>query len=207
MVYAGFWRRAAALLIDALILLIPSIVFGMIVPYVGGLVIAFLYFPIFMASELQGTPGKVMMGLTVTNEAGGRIDFRQALIRFCLAFVSWMFLCIGFLFALFTEKRQTLHDILAGTVVLQGPVKSNVDWIGEWTKEFKKVFNLQTPAFTPSSFPVDPFPSAPSSQATAGDNNVSTIAANIEILHRLFQQGVLTEAEFNQKKEEMLKKI
>jgi uncharacterized RDD family membrane protein YckC len=32
-------------------------------------------------------------------------------------YISWMTLCIGFILVVFTERRQALHDMIAGTLV------------------------------------------------------------------------------------------
>ena len=47
MIYAGFWRRFAAMLIDSLILLFPSLVLNLIIPYVGSFALYCLYKPVF----------------------------------------------------------------------------------------------------------------------------------------------------------------
>lgn len=189
MEYAGFWRRFAALLIDALILMIPSIVLQFVVPFAGGLLLALAYYPIFTSSELMGTPGKVFMGLAVTNEQGGRLTAKESFLRYLLSIVSSVFLCLGYLFNLFTPKRQTFHDLMVGSVVIRRPELTNVDWAGAWMREFKRIFNI--------------------SLETAGASRLpprSTLET-LESLHKLFQQGALSEAEYNAKKEELLKKI
>lgn len=200
MVYAGFWRRFAAVLIDFLILLIPSVVISWILPYVGAFVLAILYRPFFEASELMGTPGKAFMGLVVTTEAGERISFKQSMLRYVLSILSGAVLCIGYLFNLFTPKRQTFHDLMAGTVVLRRDVSTDVDWIGIWTREFKSVFNVGENSFSGAS------ESSPASMPSTPPSNVSAMQT-LEALHKLFQQGAISEAEYNAKKEELLKKI
>lgn len=190
MVYAGFWRRFAAKLIDLLILFLPSILVAMILPVIGGIVIALLYWPFFESSALMGTPGKLLMGMVVTDESGGRLTFKQAMLRYLISILSGMVLCLGYFFNLFTPKRQTFHDIMAGAVVIERPMPANVDWIGEWTAEFKRVFNIGESMLSERA------------RRTGGDP-----VAALENLHRLFQQGVLSEAEYAAKKEELLKKI
>ena len=67
---------------------------------------------------MQATPGKIALNLIVTNYNFGRISFGQANIRYWGKFVSSSILFIGFLMVAFTEKRQALHDQLAGTLVI-----------------------------------------------------------------------------------------
>lgn len=192
MVYAGFWRRFAARLIDTLILLIPGMLFGMVIPFVGGFIVSILYFPFFESSAIKGTPGKILMGMTVSDEKGGRLNFKQALIRY---FVAYAF--IGYFFHFFTAKKQTLQDILAGAVIVETPPAEGVDWVGEWTKQFKDVFGTAQEAMRSEETP-------PESEPRAKDAGV---VETLEALHKLYQSGALTEAEYNAKKEELLKKI
>lgn len=188
MIYAGFWKRAAALAIDFLILMIPAAILGSALPVAGGFLVYFLYRPFFEASELMGTPGKLFMGLQVTTESGARLTFSQALTRSLLTLVSCAFSCLGYALNLVTKKRQTFHDLIAQTVVIETNVKTeNIDWFNVWWGEVKKVFNIP-PSET----------SAPSKSAYAED---------LEALHGLFQRGVLSEEEYAKKKAEILSRI
>lgn len=196
MIYGGFWRRFAALMIDGLILLIPSALIHFILPFVGGILLGFFYTPFFDSSETMGTPGKVLMGLKVATEAGTRLSFKEAFLRYCLMFVSGLFLGFGYFMNLFTEKRQTFHDIMAGAVVIRRPEMNGADWIGAWTKQFKSVFNL----------PDAGAPASPSSSPSSPANSASAMAT-LESLHKLYQAGAISEAEYNEKKNELLKKI
>lgn len=80
------------------------------------------YFTYFESSERQGTIGKSAMGLIVADENGNRLDTQKALIRNIMRLVSGMICLIGYLMAFFTEKKQTLHDIVAKTNVYTKPV-------------------------------------------------------------------------------------
>ena len=78
-----------------------------------------LYFAIFESSPRQATPGKMIMGIFVTGMTGGRISFLRALGRTLGKVISQMFCYLGYLLALFTERNQALHDLLADTMVLE----------------------------------------------------------------------------------------
>ena len=80
------------------------------------------YFTYFESSERQGTIGKTAMGLIVADEDGNRLDTQKALIRSIMRLVSSFICLIGYLMAFFTEKKQTLHDIVAKTNVYTKPV-------------------------------------------------------------------------------------
>ena len=60
------------------------------------------------------------MSLRVTNLQGQRITFGQASGRYFGKIVSALMLLVGFFMAGFTERKQALHDIMAGTLVLRG---------------------------------------------------------------------------------------
>ena len=80
------------------------------------------YFTYMESSERQATIGKSAMGLIVADENGNRLDTQKALIRNISRLVSGFICLIGYLMAFFTEKKQTLHDIIAKTNVYTKPV-------------------------------------------------------------------------------------
>lgn len=90
-----------------------------LVLYVVGAAIGWLYYACFESSASQATPGKMALGIVVTDMAGNRISFGRASGRFFGKIVSAMILYIGFLMAGFTEKKQALHDMMAGCLVMR----------------------------------------------------------------------------------------
>lgn len=85
------------------------------------LAIQWLYFASMESSSRQATIGKAAMSLRVTNYEGRRISFGHATGRFFSKLVSGLIpFAIGYIMAAFTEKKQALHDLLAGTLVLRG---------------------------------------------------------------------------------------
>lgn len=142
--YAGFWRRVVAWFIDVLILTALHAVVAQATgpswwswaPLDGGyglamgrwfdtplqpfgLVLAWLYFAICEASRWQATPGKLALALIVTDEYGRRIGFARATGRFFGKIVSALILCVGFLLAGWTARKQALHDFMAGCCVVR----------------------------------------------------------------------------------------
>jgi uncharacterized RDD family membrane protein YckC len=71
------------------------------------------------SSSRQATVGKMTLGLKVTDLAGRRISFARASGRYFAKYVSSMTLLIGYIMAGFTERKQALHDIIAGTLVIR----------------------------------------------------------------------------------------
>ncbi len=88
----------------------------------GGLGIfgTWLYFALLESSEWQGTAGKRVLGLIVTDMAGQRVTFMRATGRhFSKIVTSFIPLGIGYAMAGFTEKKQALHDMIASCLVLR----------------------------------------------------------------------------------------
>jgi uncharacterized RDD family membrane protein YckC len=88
---------------------------------IGLAVLEWLYFAGFESSTWQATPGKRALDLKVTDLAGRRIGFGRATGRFFAKIISTVILLIGFIMAAFSERRQALHDRVAGTLVIHRP--------------------------------------------------------------------------------------
>jgi uncharacterized RDD family membrane protein YckC len=83
-------------------------------------VVTWLYFAAMESSERQGTLGKMALGLFVTDMHGKRISFARATGRFFAKFITGLIpFFIGYIMAGFTEKKQALHDMIAGCLVLK----------------------------------------------------------------------------------------
>jgi uncharacterized RDD family membrane protein YckC len=79
-----------------------------------------LYFAYLESGEKQGTWGKQMLGLYVTDLAGYRVSFARASGRFFAKFITSMIpLGVGYMMAGFTERKQALHDMIASCLVLR----------------------------------------------------------------------------------------
>ena len=82
-------------------------------------VIFWLYFSLMESSKIQGTLGKLILRIKVTDLNGERIEFGKATGRHFSRILSGFVLGIGFLMAAFTKQKQALHDILAGSLVVK----------------------------------------------------------------------------------------
>lgn len=82
--------------------------------------IVFLYYGVFEASTLQATPGKRLLGMRVTDLKGRRLSPLRAWLRQVGKIATVAMSGMGYLPALFTMKSQTVHDIIAGTLVVTG---------------------------------------------------------------------------------------
>lgn len=142
--YGGFWIRFVAYIIDAIIVGIAGAVVGGIfggilgatmagsggdvdgIAAVAGLlgnligiVINWLYYAIMESSSSQATVGKMVFGLVVTDEQGYQISFGKATGRFFAKILSTLILLFGFFMIGWTERKQGLHDMIAGTLVIK----------------------------------------------------------------------------------------
>lgn len=136
--YAGFWRRFSASLIDWLVLTVVAAVLGLGVGFfwftqVGDdevsrnifsailnlaiFIISWFYFAGLESSDAQATWGKRVVGIFVTDLQGQTLSFGRASARYFGKILSSI-LMIGYLLAIFTNKKQALHDLIAGTVVI-----------------------------------------------------------------------------------------
>ena len=100
----------------------PSAAFIMMMLFVLflGTIASWLYYAYMESSLNQGTLGKMALGLIVTDLQGRRIRFGRATGRFFAKIVTGLIpLGIGYMMAGFTEKKQALHDMIVGTLVLR----------------------------------------------------------------------------------------
>jgi uncharacterized RDD family membrane protein YckC len=77
-----------------------------------------LYFAWFESSRFQATPGKMLLGIVVTDVKGQRVWFLRALGRNLGKIISHMIFNIGFLMAGVTARKQALHDMLADCLLV-----------------------------------------------------------------------------------------
>lgn len=137
-VYAGFLRRFAAWFLDWLVLVVPLVVVSFVLglgaaatgggpgaadafvglAYLAWFAIRGVYFASMHSSSWQASLGKRALGIKVTDERGGRLGFGQALGRWFAAALSYLTVYIGFLIAGLTDRKRALHDMVAGTLVV-----------------------------------------------------------------------------------------
>jgi uncharacterized RDD family membrane protein YckC len=205
LMYSSLSRRFGAWLIDGLILGTMSVIIFHILPFVGWIVVWFFYAPIFESSEIRATPGKHLMGIQVADLMGRRISFRAALIRNVMKIVSTAILFFGYVFALFSDRKQTLHDLLADTVVVYG--RSEVALADAWTESTKELFRAGQNAVSPASQTeggASPSRDTSSEAKSAGAASVGNIADQLERIQSLRDRGALTQDEFEAAKRKIL---
>ena len=82
-------------------------------------VVCWLYFALMESSKQQATLGKMALGLKVTDMEGNRVSFGRATGRYFGKIISGMIFMIGYILAGLTEKKQALHDMIAGCLVIR----------------------------------------------------------------------------------------
>jgi uncharacterized RDD family membrane protein YckC len=159
--YAGFWIRLFAFFIDwvgvfvifIITIMLPLVVYSLCFKNVNSsysnlfaaisyALESWLYECFFLSSKHMATPGKMLLGLKVTDTNGNRITFLRATLRYIFKDASsafnyytfgtngliyiggltlGLFRIINFIspfFIPFTEKKQALHDMIADTNVI-----------------------------------------------------------------------------------------
>lgn len=145
--FAGFWRRAAAFIIDLIAL---GFITSLFTPFrwfgISGFwetntisdTQTWLIFPILVASEFVSliivtvyfvgfwvwrgqTPGKMVAGIKLINIDGTKLTIGTALLRFLGYIVSTAIMLLGFVWIAFDRRKQGLHDKMADTYVVKIP--------------------------------------------------------------------------------------
>jgi uncharacterized RDD family membrane protein YckC len=109
---------ACILYLPMQIVLIPLGVFTWGVGFAAELVVPCLYEALLMASGWQGTVGMKVLGLKVVDYSGHKLSFGQSFGRAAAAIISLPFF-VGYWFIFFTKRHQTLHDMIAKTLVVR----------------------------------------------------------------------------------------
>jgi uncharacterized RDD family membrane protein YckC/Tfp pilus assembly major pilin PilA len=136
-VYAGFWKRFAAFILDYIIVVVMAAMAGGVIGAfygisagaptddaasglgaIAGLLVWWLYYALMESSSRQATLGKLALGIRVVDRQGNAVSFGRATARNLAKLLSGMIMMIGYLMAGFTSRKQALHDIVAGCLVV-----------------------------------------------------------------------------------------
>jgi uncharacterized RDD family membrane protein YckC len=98
----------------------PAFIAAIILVGVASIVLVWIYNAAMESSKHQGTLGKMALGLIVTDSQGRPIGFGHATGRYFAKIITGLIpFGIGYAMAGFTEKKQALHDMIAGCLVLR----------------------------------------------------------------------------------------
>jgi uncharacterized RDD family membrane protein YckC len=77
-----------------------------------------IYSVVLMTSDMQATLGQKVVGIKIVKDNGERIGYGAAIGRNLMSILSSLFLKIGYAIAVVRKDNKTLHDLVAGTVVI-----------------------------------------------------------------------------------------
>ena len=85
----------------------------------AALVFWIIYSTILDASKFNGTLGKYCMGIKVVDENGNSLTITRSIFRNVAKILSAIVLFLGFIWIIFSKKKQGWHDMIAGTFVVK----------------------------------------------------------------------------------------
>lgn len=135
LVYAGFWLRVGAAIIDTIVIMVVTLpplvwIYGWAYcdvnsPFINGpadLIISWIFPPIAVIlfwRYRQATPGKIAFAMRIVDAKTGQSPTtKQNIIRYLGYYVSTIPLGLGIFWVAFDRRKQGWHDIIAGTVVV-----------------------------------------------------------------------------------------
>ena len=135
--HAGFWIRFVAIMVDGLVINIAgtilAFIFGMVLAIPGSgnpekIITIFAYvvailgswaYYIIMTHRYGATLGKMLVGITVKSDDYEKLSLGRIILRETIGkIISAIIICIGYIMAAFTERKQALHDKMAHSVVV-----------------------------------------------------------------------------------------
>ena len=144
MKYGNIWARIGGGLIDLLIVLVIATVilfcWGFLIGLNGtdakyskelqeeiwegrallvGLFVDAVYTISMQASSNKATVGQGAFDLVIVKSSGENASLRRLAFRYLISIPSSLVLKLGYVIAIFTNRKQTLHDLIANTVVIQ----------------------------------------------------------------------------------------
>ncbi len=120
-IYAGFWYRFLAGIIDWIILTFISVIL-VLIPVLGWILSVFLYwlyFAIQHSSSRQATLGMRALDIKIYSENHSKIGFWRASGNYFVSTLSYLLLFIGFFMIGFTSRKQGLHNFVSRTLCLK----------------------------------------------------------------------------------------
>lgn len=141
LVYAGFWRRLGAYVIDFAIvaplgLLTLKLIYVSRDAYLVGLIVGALIailFHVYLVKRFGGTPGKMVLGLRITRLDGSPVGYKEASIRYSVLFVISILLSVPLLmnlfgmsdaeYAAFASAKPSLRSLEVGAPAWYQPLQ------------------------------------------------------------------------------------
>ena len=119
---AGWWRRAGAWLLDAIVVSVMTGILSALLHGVGsslGALVSIAYFVYFEGGPQGAGPGKQAMRIRVVDaRTDAPIGYGRAFVRWLGRILSALVFLLGYFWMLWDADRQCWHDKLAGDVVV-----------------------------------------------------------------------------------------
>lgn len=139
--FTGVGKRAMAFLLDLLIIFVLTyllsfilklffLIFGgikgtdtfeesvILIRSVIAFVISFMYFSFLTSTSLSSTLGQFFLKMKVVDHEENHITLPNSIGRYFATYLSFLSLGLGLFMALYNQNRQTLHDKLCKTFVI-----------------------------------------------------------------------------------------
>ena len=127
--YVTIWRRSASILYDSLLVIAVLIVMSLpffsfnleenlslkIIVQIYYYLITQYFFVWFWVNN-EGTLGMKTWKIKIVSEDGNKITYKEAIIRFNTAILSFIFFGLGFLISFLRKDKKCLHDFISKTV-------------------------------------------------------------------------------------------
>jgi uncharacterized RDD family membrane protein YckC len=150
------------------------------------LIIDVIYTVGLQASSGGATFGQKSMGLRLVTVKYENPTLGALILRYFMSLISSIFLKIGFLIALFSDKKQTLHDMVSGTIVVREG--------SDLQKSMSPKSNFDSKPYANTAQTASPSIKIPS--PLASDNALSQAPENDEI----YYERAMEEFESNKRK-------
>ncbi len=130
--YVTIWRRSASILYDSLLVLailiimsIPFFSFNLEENFSLKIIVQIYYylitqyFFVWFWVNNEGTLGMKTWKIKIVSEDGNKITYKEAIIRFNTAILSFIFFGLGFLISFLRKDKKCLHDFISKTVLVK----------------------------------------------------------------------------------------
>jgi len=130
--YVTIWRRSASILYDTLLVLailiimsIPFFSFNLEENFSLKIIVQIYYylitqyFFVWFWVNNEGTLGMKTWKIKIVSEDGNKITYKEAIIRFNTAILSFIFFGLGFLISFLRKDKKCLHDFISKTVLVK----------------------------------------------------------------------------------------
>lgn len=143
--FAGLWLRAGSIAIDSFVILIIYFLLLVLMKLIYPLslfenflrislflvfiilpILSFFYYTWFNSNNRQSI-GKKYFNIIVISSDGEKVTIKKSIIRTFLFFVDSIIYGLGHLLILFSNKKQTLHDLICETYVIRKKEKQKYE--------------------------------------------------------------------------------